>query len=406
MALSSTGFFMLKGKKIIIGITGSIAAYKIATLVRLLVKQGADVKIIMTTAAKDFVTPLSLSTLSKNEVLVDIADNNTWANHVMLGRWADIMLIAPLSCNTLAKMANGLCDNLLMAVYLSATCPVVVAPAMDEDMWHHNATKDNLKKIAVFNNQIIPVEKGELASGLIGDGRMAEPENIVQWLNIFFENKLQLKGKKVLVTAGPTYEAIDPVRFIGNHSSGKMGIAIAEEMKSRGAEVTLVLGPSDIAVPQNIEVIKVKSADEMYQACITRFDTMDIAVMSAAVADYTPVNIATEKIKKNDSSFNIELTKTKDILKSLGEKKNDQQLLIGFALETTNEKEYALKKLQTKNADMIVLNSLNDSGAGFGHDTNKITIFDKQGNEYQFDTKPKREVAKDIVNTIIQLLHA
>ena len=400
------GFFMLKGKKILLGITGSIAAYKSAILVRLLVKQGAEVKIIMTTAAKDFVTPLSLSTLSKNDVLADITDNDTWANHVMLGRWADVMLIAPLSCNTLAKMANGLCDNLLMAVYLSATCPVVVAPAMDEDMWHHNSTKENLKKITSFNNQIIPVEKGELASGLVGEGRMAEPENIVNWLENFFSNKLELNGKKVLITAGPTYEAIDPVRFIGNHSSGKMGVAIAEEMKNRGANVTLVLGPSNINVSENIEVIKVKSANEMYEACINHFEKTDIAVMSAAVADYTPVSTASQKIKKNENTFNIELTKTKDILKSLGEKKKNKQILVGFALETNNEKEYALKKLQTKNADMIVLNSLNDAGAGFGYDTNRITIFDKHNNEYKFDTKSKKEVAIDIVNTIIKLLHA
>ena len=397
---------MLKGKKVLVGITASIAAYKTAVLVRLLVKQGAEVKIIMTPAAKDFVTPLSLSTLSKNEVLSDIADNDTWANHVMLGRWADVMLIAPLSCNTLAKMANGLCDNLLMAVYLSATCPLVVAPAMDEDMWHHKSTKDNLKKITSFGNYIIPVENGELASGLIGEGRMAEPEKIINWLESFFSDKLELKGKKVLVTAGPTYEAIDPVRFIGNHSSGKMGIAIAAEMKDRGADVTLVLGPSSVAVPENIELVNVKSANEMYEACISRFGSMDIAVMSAAVADYTPVNIAEEKIKKTENTFNIELTKTKDILKALGEKKKSKQCLVGFALETTNEKEYALKKLATKNADMIILNSLNDSGAGFGFDTNKITIFDKQGKEYNFDTKPKKEVAKDIVNTIIKLLHA
>ena len=397
---------MLKGKKILLGVTGSIAAYKSAVLVRLLVKQGAEVKVIMTAAAKDFVTPLSLSTLSKNDVLSDIADNDTWANHVMLGRWADILLLAPLSCNTLAKMANGLCDNLLMAVYLSATCPVVAAPAMDEDMWHHQSTTDNLVKITSFGNHIIPVEKGELASGLVGVGRMAEPETIVAWLDNFFSDKLQLKGKKVLVTAGPTYEAIDPVRFIGNHSSGKMGVAIAEEMKNSGADVVLVLGPSVIKVPEGIEVIKVKSANEMYEACINRFNAIDIAVMSAAVADYTPVSLSKEKIKKTDNVFNVELTKTKDILKSLGERKTNKQLLVGFALETNNEKEYALKKLQTKNADMIVLNSLNDSGAGFGYDTNKITIFDKQGNEYPFDIKSKNEVAKDIVNTIIKLLHA
>lgn len=397
---------MLQGKKIILGITGSIAAFKTAALVRLLIKQGAEVKAIMTNAAKDFVAPLSLSTLSKNDVLSDISDNDTWANHVMLGRWADVMLIAPLSCNTLAKMANGLCDNLLMAVYLSATCPVVVAPAMDEDMWHHSSTKGNLAKLLSFNNYIIPVENGELASGLVGEGRMAEPENIVAWLETFFGGKQTLKGKQVLITAGPTYEAIDPVRFIGNHSSGKMGVAIAEEMKARGANVTLVLGPSGVAVPAGIEVIKVRSANDMYEACVTRFEKADIAVMSAAVADYTPLNIAAEKIKKNEGTFNIELTKTKDILKSLGEKKKDKQLLVGFALETNNEREYALKKLETKNADMIVLNSLNDPGAGFGHDTNKITIFDKQGREYNFDIKSKKEVAKDIVNTIIKLLHA
>jgi phosphopantothenoylcysteine decarboxylase/phosphopantothenate--cysteine ligase len=397
---------MLKGQKIILGISGSIAAYKSAVLVRLLVKQGAQVKVIMTTAAKDFVTPLSLSTLSKNEVLADITSNDTWANHVLLGRWADIMLIAPLSCNTLAKMANGLCDNLLLAVYLSATCPVVVAPAMDEDMWHHPSTAANLKKLGSFNNKIIPVDNGELASGLIGEGRMAEPENIILWLNNFFSSAQELKGRKVLVTAGPTYEALDPVRFIGNHSSGKMGIAIAQEMKDRGAEVTLVLGPSPVTILPDVEIIRVRSAGEMYEACLSRFKNMDIAVMSAAVADYTPVTVAPEKIKKNDNSFTVELTKTKDILRSLGEKKTGQQVVVGFALETNNEKEYALKKLQSKNADLIVLNSLNDSGAGFGYDTNKITIFDKQGNEYPFETKSKKEVAKDIVNTIIQLIHA
>ncbi len=396
---------MLQGKKILIGITGSIAAYKIAALVRLLVKQQAEVRIIMTAAAKDFVTPLTLSTLSKNEVLSEIADNSTWANHVMLGRWADVMLIAPLSCNTLAKMAHGQCDNLLLAVYLSATCPVVVAPAMDEDMWHHPSTKNNLEKITLFGNHIIPVENGELASGLTGEGRMAEPETIINWLNGFFLHQSELKGKKVLVTAGPTYEAIDPVRFISNHSTGKMGIAIAEEMKNRGAEVTLVLGPTTVAVKEGINIIHVKSAEQMYDACIAAFPDTDIAVMSAAVADYTPVTMANEKIKKTEEQFTIGLTKTKDILKSLGEQKK-HQLLVGFALETNNEKEYALKKLHAKNADFIVLNSLNDAGAGFGHDTNKITIFDKQGNEYPFEVKTKKEVAIDIVNTIIKALHA
>jgi phosphopantothenoylcysteine decarboxylase / phosphopantothenate---cysteine ligase len=397
---------MLQGKKILLGISGSIAAYKSAVLTRLLVKAGAEVKIVMTPSAKDFVTPLSLSTLSRNPVLVDLAENDSWANHVMLGRWADVMLIAPLSCNTLSKMASGLCDNLLMAVYLSATCPVVVAPAMDEDMWHHATTKKNLQTISSFGNHVIPVEKGELASGLIGDGRMAEPESIITWLNSFFLNKSELRGKKVLITAGPTYEQIDPVRFIGNHSSGKMGVAIAEEMQKRGAEVTLVLGPSDIKVNGGIRVIKVRSADDMFNACEKAFPSSDIAVMSAAVADYTPVTIAKEKIKKTENDFSVQLTKTKDILKYLGTQKKNGQLLVGFALETNNEKENAVKKLQSKNADMIVLNSLNDAGAGFGHDTNKITIFDNTGKELPFEIKSKKEVAADIVNTIIQLLHA
>lgn len=388
------------------GISGSIAAYKSAILTRLLVKAGAEVKIVMTPAARDFVTPLSLSTLSKNPVHIDLAENDSWANHVMLGRWADIMLIAPLSCNTLSKMATGQCDNLLMAIYLSATCPVVVAPAMDEDMWHHATTKKNLETIAGFGNHLIPVENGELASGLIGDGRMAEPESIIKWLNDFFLNKSELKGKRVLITAGPTYEPIDPVRFIGNHSSGKMGAAIAEEMRMRGADVTLVLGPSDIKVKGGIKVIKVKSASEMFNACEKIFPTSDIAVMSAAVADYTPVTTAEEKIKKTENDFAVQLTKTKDILKHLGSTKTNGQILVGFALETNNEKENAIKKLQSKNADMIVLNSLNDAGAGFGHDTNKITIFDKTGKEYPFEIKSKKEVASDIVNTIIKLLHA
>ncbi len=394
---------MLQGKKILLGVTGSIAAYKIPILVRLLTKQGAEVKVIVTPSARNFVSPLTLSTLSKQPVLSDLEMNESWANHVMLGRWADIMLIAPLSCNTLAKMANGICDNLLTAVYLSATCPVMVAPAMDEDMWHHASTKSNIAKISAFNNQIIPVENGELASGLSGDGRMAEPETIVQHLSNFFFNKEQLNGKRVLVTAGPTYEAIDPVRFIGNHSSGKMGVAIANEFKKRGATVTLVLGPSTIEVPQNITVVRVKSADEMFNACTTVFEHTDIAVMNAAVADYTPVEVAAEKIKKQNDSFTIELKKTKDILKHLGTIKQPGQFLVGFALETVNEKEYALKKLKEKNADAIILNSLRDSGAGFGHDTNKITIFDKQEREHLFETKSKHDVATDIVNMIIRL---
>jgi len=392
---------MLYGKKILLGITGSIAAYKTAALVRLLVKEGAEVKVIMTRAAKDFVSPLTLSTVSKHEVLTDLSENNAWANHVMLGRWADIFLIAPLSCNTLAKMANGLCDNLMMAVYLSSTCPVVVSPAMDKDMWLHPATVNNLKTIAAFGNEVIPVETGELASGLTGQGRMAEPETIVAWLNNHLSETAFFKDKRVMVTAGPTYEAIDPVRFIGNYSSGKMGIALAAAFAQKGAAVTLIIGPSPEEVPMNVKVIHVKSAEEMYTACLLEFPGVDLAVMSAAVADYTPVTVAAEKIKKIGDSFVIELTKTKDILRSLGAIKSEKQLLVGFALETNNEKQYALKKLEEKNANLIVLNSLNDAGAGFGHSTNKITIFDNRGNEYQFEKKSKTAVAADIINTII-----
>jgi len=397
---------MLKGKKILLGISGSIAAYKSATLVRLLIKAGAEVKVVMTPAAQHFISPLTLSTLSKNEILTELAENNSWSNHVMLGRWADIMLIAPLSCNTLAKMANGLCDNLLMAVYLSATCPVAAAPAMDEDMWHHPSTKENIKKIENFGNLVIPVENGELASGLKGDGRMAEPENIIHWLNEYFSVKGQLNGKKILITAGPTYEAIDPVRFIGNHSSGKMGVALAAECKRRGAEVVLVYGPGSATIPSGIKVIKVISAADMYEACTKEFKDADIAIMSAAVADYTIVNPAANKIKKENENLVLELEKTKDILKALGTEKKNGQFLVGFALETNNEKENALKKLASKNADMIVLNSLNDAGAGFGFDSNKIVIFDKQGNEHPFETKSKQAVAADIVNTILKLQHA
>ncbi|MHA4847753.1 bifunctional phosphopantothenoylcysteine decarboxylase/phosphopantothenate--cysteine ligase CoaBC [Flavitalea antarctica] len=398
---------MFQGKKILIGITGSIAAYKSILLVRSLVKLGAEVKVVMTPSAKDFVTPLTLSTLSKNDVIVDLFEEGSWSNHVMLGRWADLMLIAPLSCNTLGKMANGLCDNMLLATYLSATCPVVVAPAMDEDMWHHPVTGENLTKLAGFGNKIIPVEKGELASGLYGDGRMAEPETIICFIEENFFRAKDLEGKRVLVTAGPTYEPIDPVRFIGNHSSGKMGIAISKELVKRGAQVNLVLGPSSLG--KNIDGVKlyqVQTAEEMYQVCQELFPTSDIAVMSAAVADYTPATYADQKIKKNGDSLHLELTKTRDILKSLGAIKRKDQLLVGFALETTNEREYALNKMATKNADLIVLNSLNDAGAGFGHDTNKVTIFEKSGQEFDFERKPKQQVAKDIVDRIVNMMHA
>jgi phosphopantothenoylcysteine decarboxylase / phosphopantothenate---cysteine ligase len=395
----------LQGKKIALGITGSIAAYKSISLVRLLVKEGAEVKVILTPSAKDFVSPLVLSTLSKNKVLIDLFNEDSWANHVALGRWADLMLIAPLSCNTLAKMAHGMCDNLLLAVYLSATCPVMIAPAMDEDMWKHPSTQGNLETLQSYGNHLIPVEAGELASGLIGEGRMAEPEQIMDMISGFFLTQDEFKGVKVLVTAGPTYEAIDPVRFIGNHSSGKMGIAIAEELTKRGAEVILVLGPSSQKTNGLYKLVNVKSAEEMYEASIQHFPDCRLAIMSAAVADYTPAKIAHEKIKKQDGALHIELKRTKDILATLGTMKKEGQWLVGFALETTNEKEYALGKLVSKNADMIVLNSLNDAGAGFGGDTNKITIFSKNKQEFTFTVKSKKEVAVDIANTIKQLMH-
>jgi phosphopantothenoylcysteine decarboxylase/phosphopantothenate--cysteine ligase len=398
---------MLEGRKILLGVTGSIAAYKSAFLVRQLVKAGAEVRVIMTASSTDFISKLTLSTLSKNRVLVDLFDEDSWANHVMLGRWADVMLIAPLSCNTLSKMAHGQCDNLLLAVYLSATCPVVVAPAMDEDMWHHPSTKENIRKLLSFGNRVIPVDKGELASGLTGDGRMAEPDSIVKYIddNLFVSK--DLAGKKAFVSAGPTYEPLDPVRFIGNHSSGKMGLAIAEELSDRGAEVTLIMGPSTIDLPASgMRSVRVNTAEEMYKACTKEFDHSDIGVMAAAVADYTPVEVAANKIKKTNGELTIELKKTKDILKALGEKKSGNQVLVGFALETNNEREYALGKLKTKNADMVVLNSLNDKGAGFGTDTNKISIFDKSGKEFNYELTSKKEAAKNIVDTIIQLYYA
>lgn len=398
---------MLQEKKILLGITGSIAAYKSIYLVRSLVKAGAEVRVIITPSAKDFVSSLTLSTLSRNPVLTDLFDEESWSNHVMLGRWADLMIIAPLSCNTLAKMANGHCDNLLLATYLSATCPIVVAPAMDEDMWHHPATKENLKKLESFGNTIIPVEKGDLASGLTGEGRMAEPEQILDFICTRFFLTRPLTGKKAMVTAGPTYEPIDPVRFIGNHSTGKMGLAIARELQHRGADVTLIMGPTQVDMNTNgIPIVKVKTADEMYRVSNKVFEKSDIAIMAAAVADYAPVAIAKEKIKKKEDKLVLELTKTKDILKSLGEKKKEGQVLVGFALETNDEERNAADKLQKKNADMIILNSLNDPGAGFGYDTNKITIFEKGGQQFSFDTKSKNEVAKDIVDTIIRLYYA
>ena len=395
---------MLAGKKILIGISGSIAAYKIPILVRLLIKEGAEVKVVMTAAAKDFVSKLTLSTLSKSPVLDTLFDEAAWANHVMLGRWADIMLVAPLSCNTLSKMATGACDNLLQAIYLSATCPVVAAPAMDEDMWHHPTTRANLKTLISNGNHIIPAEHGELASGLIGEGRMAEPEKILTFLNDFFQVQHSLKGKKALITAGPTYEAIDPVRFIGNHSSGKMGYAIAGELAKRGAEVILVSGPVSQTLPAgNIRVIEAVSASEMFKACM-QYQNSDIAVMAAAVADFTPVEVASQKIKKGEGDLQITLRKTEDILAALGRVKKEKQLLVGFALETEDEEANALKKLRNKNADLIILNSLNDPGAGFGKETNRVSFYYKDGSKKTFETKSKTIVAKDIADAITELL--
>lgn len=399
---------MLKGKKILIGITGSIAAYKIIFLVRLLIKAGAEVKVIMTPSAQHFVSPLVLSTLSQHKVHIDFFSENTWANHVMLGRWADCMLIAPLSANTLAKLAQGQCDNLLLATYLSATCPVVVAPGMDEDMWKHPAVKQNLEALQRYGNLVIPVERGFLASGLQGDGRMAEPEHIIQFLKETIFRKNDLTGKKILVTAGPTYEAIDPVRFIGNHSSGKMGYALADTFYEYGADVTLVSGPAQVAKSyQGIQLIKVTSAEEMYQACAHHFEQSAISVMCAAVADFRPVKTEKEKIKKaGNASMHIELVATTDILKTLGQKKKKGQYLAGFALETQQEIDNARKKLQEKNADLIVLNSLREEGAGFGTDTNAVTLLDKTGKEERLPLADKKEIAEKIVQKIIEDLHA
>lgn len=398
---------MLRGKKIILGICGGIAAYKSAVLTRLLVKAGAEVKIIMTPSAHQFITALTLSSLSKNPVLTSFEKEKTgeWNNHVELGLWADAMIIAPATANTIAKIAHGICDNLLLATYLSARCPVWLAPAMDLDMLQHPSTQSNFEKIRSFGNIVIDPTYGELASGLTGTGRMAEPEEIVQQLDFFAGGSQKLNGKTVLVTAGPTYEAIDPVRFIGNHSSGKMGFAIAEELAKEGAQVNLVTGPTDQKTTHpGIMVKQVVSAEEMYNACTSVFNNTDITVLAAAVADYRPTVRATEKIKKN-GSLTLELTKTHDIAASLGKIKHKGQLVVGFALETEQEKENALKKLESKNFDLIVLNSLKDEGAGFGHDTNKITIIDREHKMTSFSLKDKKAVAKDIVQAIIDNLH-
>ncbi|MGB1283327.1 MAG: bifunctional phosphopantothenoylcysteine decarboxylase/phosphopantothenate--cysteine ligase CoaBC [Polaribacter sp.] len=406
---------ILYDKKILLGITAGIAAYKTAHLVRLFIKLGAEVKVVMTPASKDFITPLTLSTLSKNPVLSTFYDkedatpsggqeNEVWNNHVDLGLWADIMLIAPATANTLSKMVHGTCDNLLLATYLSAKCPVYFAPTMDLDMYKHPSTKTSLEKLQSFDNIMIPATSGELASGLIGEGRMAEPQDIVSFIEKDIISKLPLRGKKVLITAGPTYEAIDPVRFIGNHSSGKMGFAIAKSAANLGAEVFLISGPTHQKITHSfVHQIDVTSADEMYKATHQYYNNVDIAILSAAVADYKPKNIANQKIKKKDASLEIELTPTKDISASLGKIKK-HQFLVGFALETNNELENAKSKLKRKNLDAIVLNSLQDKGAGFATDTNKITIIDKNLNKTAFELKPKVEVAKDIMNEIIRNL--
>jgi phosphopantothenoylcysteine decarboxylase/phosphopantothenate--cysteine ligase len=397
---------VLQGKKIVLGVTGSIAAYKSVLLVRLLVKAGADVKVIMTPAAIDFVTPLTFSTLSKNQVYSEFSKSDgTWNNHVELANWADFIIIAPASANTIAKMANGLCDNLLLAAYLSASCSIYIAPAMDREMYSHPSTKANLKKLHEYKNIIIPAEDGELASGLYGEGRMAEPEHIISFLQKKNFENLPLKDLKALVSAGPTYEAIDPVRFIGNHSSGKMGFAIAEELIRKGATVTLVHGPVQVHTnTAGIKSVAVISAEEMYKECTRVFAGADIAIMSAAVADYKPARASSDKIKKSAQSLSLELKPTQDILFELGKRKKKNQLLIGFALETSNEQKNAVEKLKKKNLDAIVLNSMKDKGAGPGGDNNQITILDKQNKTLKFELKPKAKVAEDIVNYIIRCL--
>lgn len=401
---------MLEGKKVILGVCGSIAAYKSAHLVRLLIKAGAQVRVIMTDAAKEFITPLTLGTVSKQAVHSQFkksGDSGEWVNHVELGLWGDVLLIAPASANTLGKLANGLCDNLLTAVYLSARCPVIVAPAMDLDMYQHPAVQENIQRLVRFGNQIIEAEHGELASGLIGNGRMAEPEHIIDFLNGHFSISGELSGKEVIVTAGPTYEAIDPVRFIGNHSSGKMGVALAEELAKQGAKVNLIAGPGNYVLTNNqVKLSKVFSADEMYEATDALFGTTDIAIFAAAVADYKPSMPSDQKIKKSGDTMDIQLVKNKDIASGMGKKKKPGQFTVGFALETENEIINAQKKLQNKNLDMIVLNSLNDNGAGFAHDTNKITIFNKNNDVNEFPLKSKVEVAKDIVESIKTNLRA
>ncbi len=400
---------MLADKNILLGITGSIAAYKCAILVRLLVKQGANVKVIMTAAAQQFITPLTLSTLSKNPVLTSYADDNgNWNSHVDLGLWADAMLIAPASANTIAKMAHGQSDNLLTATYLSARCPVIVSPAMDLDMYQHPSTLNNIERLRSYGNLIIPATYGELASGLVGEGRMAEPEDIIHFLDnqVFNTKHEKLAGKKVLISAGPTQEPIDPVRYISNHSTGKMGFALAQQLLNLGATVTLIKGPTSQNPTFNgsINIIEVGTAAEMYTAAIQEFAGKDITIMAAAVADYTPAEVADKKIKKEGQDIELHMVKTQDILAELGRNKAKGQLLVGFALETNDEEKNAKAKLKKKNLDLIVLNSLGDEGAGFGHNTNKVTLIDNKGTKKQFELKSKTAVAIDIINAIVEQL--
>ena len=396
----------LQGKKIILGVTGSIAAYKSAQLIRLLVKGGAEVKVIMTSLAKEFITPLTLATLAKNPILVDFFDptNGNWNSHVDLGLWADAYLIAPATANTIGKMATGVADNLLLTTYLSAKCPVFVAPAMDLDMFAHPAMQRNLETLKSIGNQIIEPACGELASGLDGKGRMEEPENIVNYLDNYFTPK-PLLGKKILITAGPTYEKIDPVRFVGNYSTGKMGFALAEVCALQGADVCLIAGPVQLLTKhQNIERIDVESAEEMHDVVLNRFYGMDGAILCAAVADFTPVEAAQTKLKREKENLVLELKPTKDIAAAVGEMKTESQFLVGFALETNNEEANAMNKMERKNFDFIVLNSLQDAQAGFGYDTNKISILYKSGDKKVFDLKKKNAVAEDIVSEIYSIL--
>jgi len=399
---------MLRGKNILIGVTGSIAAYKSAILIRSLIKEGAHVKVVMTPSAADFISPLTLSTLSKNPVNLEFFNSKSgeWTSHVELGLWADLYIIAPATANSIAKFSTGICDDLLAAVYLSAKCPVFIAPAMDLDMYQHPSTRKNIETLLAYGNKIINADYGELASGLIGDGRMAEPEQIVDIINQFLKTRQTLEGKTALVTAGPTFEAIDPVRYIGNHSTGKMGYAIAKELAERGAKVRLVSGPTHQKLNHpKVNIDSVTSAKEMYEKCTEVFKESDIIVLSAAVADYTPKKKSKEKIKKTGDDLHLELLKTVDIAATLGKVKSKNQIMVGFALESENELKNAKIKLRKKKFDFIVLNSIRDEGAGFGHDTNKISIIDQVESVKDFEMKSKPEVAIDIVDEIQSRIH-